>query len=90
MSEPFPDTNFWCKCNSPGETLDDIQVEAFAVVREAARRTLGMRHFDVQVRPALVPDFSLDNPLLSASHFFASLLAWESVASSFVHHGLLP
>ena len=32
-----------------GETLDDIQVEAFAVVREAARRTLGMRHFDVQV-----------------------------------------
>ncbi|KAG0576049.1 hypothetical protein KC19_5G051100 [Ceratodon purpureus] len=32
-----------------GETLDDIQVEAFAVVREAARRTLGMRHFDVQI-----------------------------------------
>lgn len=57
MIEPFPDTTLWCKCNSPGETLDDIQVEAFAVVREAARRTLGMRHFDVQVRPALVPDF---------------------------------
>lgn len=34
-----------------GETLDDIQAEAFAVVREAARRTLGMRHFDVQVAP---------------------------------------
>jgi preprotein translocase subunit SecA len=32
-----------------GETLNDIQAEAFAVVREAARRTLGMRHFDVQV-----------------------------------------
>lgn len=32
-----------------GETLDEIQVEAFAVVREAARRTLGMRHFDVQI-----------------------------------------
>jgi preprotein translocase subunit SecA len=32
-----------------GETLDDIMVEAFAVGREAARRTLGQRHFDVQV-----------------------------------------
>lgn len=32
-----------------GETLADIQAEAFAVVREAARRTLGMRHFDVQI-----------------------------------------
>jgi preprotein translocase subunit SecA len=32
-----------------GETLDDIQVEAFATAREAARRTLGQRHFDVQV-----------------------------------------
>ncbi|MED6211254.1 Protein translocase subunit SA2, chloroplastic [Stylosanthes scabra] len=31
-----------------GETLSDIQAEAFAVVREAARRKLGMRHFDVQ------------------------------------------
>lgn len=37
--------------DAAGETLDDIQVEAFAVVREAARRTLGMRHFDVQVLP---------------------------------------
>ncbi|KAH7680776.1 Protein translocase subunit SecA protein [Dioscorea alata] len=34
---------------SRGETLADIQAEAFAVVREAARRTLGMRHFDVQI-----------------------------------------
>jgi len=32
-----------------GETLDEIMPEAFAVVREAARRTLGQRHFDVQV-----------------------------------------
>ncbi|CAL0319428.1 unnamed protein product [Lupinus luteus] len=32
-----------------GETLADIQAEAFAVVREAARRKLGMRHFDVQI-----------------------------------------
>ncbi|KAL4587260.1 hypothetical protein LXL04_000128 [Taraxacum kok-saghyz] len=32
-----------------GETLADIQAEAFAVVREAAKRKLGMRHFDVQI-----------------------------------------
>jgi preprotein translocase subunit SecA len=32
-----------------GETLDDILPEAFAAVREAARRTLGQRHFDVQL-----------------------------------------
>jgi len=32
-----------------GETVDDLLVEAFAVAREAARRTLGQRHFDVQV-----------------------------------------
>ncbi len=32
-----------------GETLDALVPEAFAVVREAARRTLGMRHFDVQL-----------------------------------------
>jgi len=33
-----------------GETLDDILPEAFAVVREAAQRTLGQRHFDVQIQ----------------------------------------
>ncbi len=32
-----------------GETLDDIEVEAYATVREAARRVLGQRHYDVQV-----------------------------------------
>ena len=32
-----------------GETLDDILPEAFAVVREASKRVLGMRHFDVQL-----------------------------------------
>ena len=32
-----------------GETLDDLLVEAFAVVREAAKRTLGMRHYRVQL-----------------------------------------
>ncbi|NSW83947.1 MAG: preprotein translocase subunit SecA [Syntrophothermus sp.] len=37
-----------------GETLDDILPEAFAVVREASRRTLGMRHFDVQILGGIV------------------------------------
>ncbi|KKW12530.1 MAG: Protein translocase subunit SecA [Parcubacteria group bacterium GW2011_GWA2_49_9] len=32
-----------------GETLDDILPEAFALVRESSRRTLGERHFDVQL-----------------------------------------
>lgn len=37
-----------------GETLDDILPEAYALVREASRRTLHMRHFDVQVLGAIV------------------------------------
>ena len=37
-----------------GETLDDLLPEAFAVVREAARRTLNMRHFDVQLVGGMV------------------------------------
>jgi preprotein translocase subunit SecA len=32
-----------------GETLDDVLPEAFALVREASKRTLGQRHFDVQI-----------------------------------------
>ena len=37
-----------------GETLDDILPEAFAVVREASRRVLGMRHFDTQLIGGIV------------------------------------
>ncbi|MCG0277437.1 MAG: preprotein translocase subunit SecA [Thermanaeromonas sp.] len=37
-----------------GATLDDLLPEAFAVVREAARRVLGMRHFDVQLMGGIV------------------------------------
>ncbi len=36
------------------ETLDDILPEAFATVREASRRTLGLRHFDVQMMGGIV------------------------------------
>ncbi|CAI8875456.1 preprotein translocase subunit SecA [Methylococcus capsulatus] len=39
---------------SNGETIDDLLVEAFAVVREASRRVLNMRHFDVQLIGAMV------------------------------------
>ncbi len=35
--------------DAEGETLDDLLPEAFAAVREAAKRTLGQRHFDVQI-----------------------------------------
>jgi preprotein translocase subunit SecA len=37
-----------------GESLDDLLVEAFATVREAAKRTLGQRHFDVQLVGGIV------------------------------------
>ncbi|HHY49420.1 MAG TPA: preprotein translocase subunit SecA, partial [Alphaproteobacteria bacterium] len=37
-----------------GKTLDELLVPAFATVREAARRVLGMRHFDVQLIGGMV------------------------------------
>ena len=37
-----------------GKTLDDILVPAFATVREASKRTLGQRHFDVQLIGGMV------------------------------------
>ncbi len=37
-----------------GETLDDLLTDAFATVREAAKRTLGQRHFDVQLMGGIV------------------------------------
>ncbi len=37
-----------------GETLEDLLPEAFATVREAAKRTLGQRHFDVQLKGGIV------------------------------------
>jgi len=37
-----------------GETLDDLLIEAFAVCREAGRRVLGMRHYDVQLMGGMV------------------------------------
>ncbi|MEK7124411.1 MAG: preprotein translocase subunit SecA, partial [Patescibacteria group bacterium] len=37
-----------------GQTLDDILPEAFALVREAARRALNQRHFDVQLMGGII------------------------------------
>ena len=37
-----------------GEPLDDLLLDAFATVREAAKRTLGQRHFDVQLMGGIV------------------------------------
>jgi preprotein translocase subunit SecA len=37
-----------------GETLDDVLIEAFATVREAAKRTIGLRHYDVQLIGGIV------------------------------------
>ncbi|HZT52393.1 MAG TPA: DEAD/DEAH box helicase, partial [Stellaceae bacterium] len=42
------------KRHADGESLDEILVDAFATVREAAKRTLGQRHFDVQLMGGIV------------------------------------
>jgi len=47
-------TDEFKKRSRDGETLDALLVESFAVVREAARRTLNMRHFDVQLLGGMV------------------------------------
>ncbi len=43
--------------HTAGESLDDLLPEAFAVVREAGKRVLGMRHFDVQMIGGMVLHF---------------------------------
>ena len=43
--------------NGEGESLEDLLPEAFAVVREASQRVLGMRHFDVQLIGGMVLHF---------------------------------
>jgi preprotein translocase subunit SecA len=47
-------TDLFKKRLSEGETLDDLLPEAFAVVREASKRVLGMRHFHVQLIGGIV------------------------------------
>ena len=47
-------TNIFKERLNNGETLDDILPEAFAVVREASKRTLGMRHYRVQLIGGMV------------------------------------
>jgi preprotein translocase subunit SecA len=58
--EKLPDAELAARTNwlkerlGKGETLDDILPEAFATVREAAKRTLGQRHFNVQLVGGIV------------------------------------
>ena len=53
--EALKDRTNWFKNRlTDGETLDDLLVEAFATVREAAKRTLNQRHFDVQLLGGIV------------------------------------
>ena len=47
-------TTFFKQALAEGKTLDDILVEAFAVVREASKRVYGMRHFDVQMTGGVI------------------------------------
>ncbi len=47
-------TDIFRKRLKEGESLDDIRDEAFAVIREAGKRTLGLRHFDVQMIGGMV------------------------------------
>ncbi|WP_335982127.1 preprotein translocase subunit SecA [Fusobacterium polymorphum] len=47
-------TNIFKERLQNGETLDDILVEAFAAVREASKRILGLRHYDVQLIGGMV------------------------------------
>ena len=60
MVAPLSDDQFSLKTQEfrdrfiKGESLDDLLPEAFAVVREASRRVLGMRHFDVQMIGGIV------------------------------------
>ena len=49
----FKTAEFREKLNQ-GATLDDVLIEAFAVVREVAKRTINMRHFDVQLMGGVV------------------------------------
>src|SRR3989442_2483212 len=59
--QQLPDSEFplrtekFKKRLAEGETLDDLLVEAFALCREAGRRTLAMRHFDVQLIGGMGP-----------------------------------
>src|SRR3990167_8301159 len=50
-------TEFKTRIQEEGKSPDTVLTEAFAVVREASQRTLGMRHFDVQMLGGMVLHF---------------------------------
>lgn len=80
-----------------GESLDALVPEAFAVVREASRRLLGMRHFDVQLVSA---DFAQNNKcattpsrqpalsrLLGVRHFNVQLVRADMIRVALPRYG---
>ena len=53
-SELQNQTNLFIERLSQGEKVETLLVESFAVVREASKRVLGLRHFDVQLIGGLI------------------------------------
>ena len=53
-SELQNQTNLFIQRLSQGETIETLLIESFAVVREASKRVLGLRHFDVQLIGGLI------------------------------------
>jgi preprotein translocase subunit SecA len=78
-----------------GETLEDILPEAFAVVREVSKRTIGLRHYDVQLIGGIVLGLSQAlGGLMSAQfsilagHFvFLAILIWRMAQEGARNHG---
>jgi len=78
-------TNEFKEKLSQGATLDDILFEAFAVVREVARRTVNMRPFDVQLIGEFGFDYLRDNmkfrwaDIVQKEHYFAIVDEVDSI-----------
>ena len=68
-----------------GETLDDLLPEAYATVREAARRVLGMEHYRVQIIGGIIPVVSEKNGRFMESEISGIHLSEEMIES---YHGL--
>jgi len=60
-----------------GESLDDLLPEAFAAVREASKRTLGLRHFDVQLMGGAALHLGTVDPLKRAGQICAGEGTWR-------------
>ena len=75
-----------------GASRDDVLVEAFAVVREAGRRVLGMRHFDVQLVGGIVLHRGKIAEMKTGEGktLVATLPAYLNALADFMHFTLVP